>query len=239
MTACEFGNRHRWIGGLLTAAAMLLLGAPAGDGPALAIAPAVIGALAVGGGILKGLGGRRKNPKLWRAPRGRLDYYGGMEESDIRRLHEGRLEGPGLGFSQGEMEARSGPERSEAEAQYKGNLAGLEQGVAGSNLGRLSGAYFRGKQRAAAEHLSRMSDIRRRNLLAGAFQRRSDLYNRLSATGGALARNVGYYNASRLAQTRASDATKQAYLNTAGGAMSALAGSMGGMGGFGGAGGIV
>lgn len=203
---------RRFLEGLWT----VLICLPAADdaGLSLAVAPvAVYGAAALGSAALRALGGRRKNPGYFTPSKARVGEYGEMEYEDIKRLRgPDPYGGEDLGFGKGVMEARMGEGASEAQAEYRSDLGALERNVSRSPTMALSGSYLRGKQRALQGLLARTADIRRRNLIADAFQRRADYRFRLGAVQDAYGTAASLYNAARGAKVAARDATRSAYL---------------------------
>lgn len=219
----EFGRRHRRIGIFLGSIALLLLNAavPRGD-VSCAIAPAVVAGVAAGGAILSALSNRRK-ASGYRPSSGFIKQYEHLQRRDVDKLYQpDAFSGPGLGFTKEQMAARAGVEGTEAQSEYKGNIAGIERQASSGSLRRSSGSYFRNKQRATEGLLSRTSDIRRRNILANAVQSRRDLYARLGAVGDAYSQGANI-----LAGRRPGQSSLSVLGNAAGQGMMGFAGSYG------------
>lgn len=190
-----FGRRHRRLGVLSGAVAMLLasLVQVRHPGVFLAFGPAAgIALAAAGGAIAKGIAARRAGG--YQPSRGILRRYERLEAGDINRLYgNDPYSGKDLGFNPTQMAAQYGEQADESQAQTKGDLAQIEQATRGQNLKTVSGAYFRGKQRAGEAGLAREADIRRRNIIADAAQRRQDYAFRLASVGQAYRGGASMY----------------------------------------------
>lgn len=121
--------------------------------------------------------------------------YEGWTHDDLQRLHgPNPYEGNDIGFSQNQIEGRMGEGVDESQAEFKSDVGNIEREAAAGNMNPLSGAYHRAKQRALEAHLARDTDVRRRNLILDAMQRRQDLQDRLRMTSGAYGQGVNVYN---------------------------------------------
>lgn len=144
------------------------------------------------GKILEGYG----TASHYRPKKSYIHDYEGAQHGDIMRQYSANpYGGDDLGFTKNQIEGRMGEGVDESQAEFKSDTGALERSAAGNNARPLSGAYQRAKQRALEAHLARSSDIRRRNLILDAVQRREDFDNRLRRTSGALAQGTGLYNA--------------------------------------------
>ncbi|HKQ98851.1 MAG TPA: hypothetical protein VJV75_13325 [Candidatus Polarisedimenticolia bacterium] len=171
-------------------------------------------------------------PKSWRPSKSYLKALQGYQASDMARLHSADpFGGPGLGFSDAEMMAKIGSGVDQAQTEYAANLGDIERQAAIAGPGGASassGAYLRNRQRAAGGLLGRSALVRRENVIENAGQKRSDLYNRIGATGAERGYSTNLYNA--VEQERAKK--RMAPYSTAGGiadvALSAYGMGMGG-----------
>jgi hypothetical protein len=177
----RFGERHRRLGVFLGTLAWVALVALVPAGPfQLAIPPLVIAGIAAAGAIAKAHGSRVQQG--YQPSKKYIKNYENWQQSDLARLREkDPFRGEDLGFNRGQMAARMGESGTESEAEYRSDLGQIERATRGGGLATVSGAYHRGRQRATQAHLARIADIRRRNLIADAVQRREDLYNRIGA----------------------------------------------------------
>lgn len=153
--------------------------------------------LGVGGGStpLGKIGAGYGTKSYFRPKKKVVRDYEHWQHADIARLRgPNPYSGDDLGFTKNQIEARMGENTEEAAAEYGAAKGALERSVAGNNLRALSGSYARAKERALEGHLARTADIRRRNLILDAMQRRADLQYRLGSTGNALSQGVGLYN---------------------------------------------
>lgn len=205
------------------------------DGMNLALPPAVIGAAIVGGALIKGLGSGRPKFTGYKPSRKRLQYYEGREAGDIESLYEGRPydTDPTIGYAPHEVEARFGQRTDELAAAG----AGLRQRVTnrfrgGAAAGMLSGSYGRSLQRTETGIMGMKSDIRRKNILAQAGQRREDFRYRAGRTTGAYQYGTGLMNRFAAGKYQADLAKAQAkakFFDQLGGAVGSLgAGGAGG-----------
>lgn len=173
----EFGKRHGWIGGLLYAVVCILLDLYVPRGTfGLAMGPALgVGLAAGAGALMKAIGSQPG----YRPNRSNLRHYEGLQREDIDRLYGADpYGGSDLGLNKTQMAAQTGDQDAEAQAEYKGQVGDIERDAASGNLRPLSGAYYRAKQGALSSMLGRVSDIRRRNLIADAYVRREDFDRR-------------------------------------------------------------
>ena len=111
----EFGNRHRWIGGLLYAVVAVLLERYVPHGTfALAFGPAAGVALAAGAGALAKAFGDRP---YYRPSKSNLRHYEGLQREDIDRLYgSDPYGGDSLGLNKTQMAAQTGDQDAEAQA---------------------------------------------------------------------------------------------------------------------------
>jgi len=150
----------------------------------MAIGPAIVAGIAAAGAVAKSIGGKVKPG--YRPSKRAIRGYEGHEYEDIQRLYKkDPYSGDDLGFNKNQMAAQMGEEGRESQSEYKSDLGQLERETRGSGLRTVSGAYFRGRQRVTEAHLGRIADIRRRNLIADALQRREDFGNRLRSVQSA------------------------------------------------------
>lgn len=155
----------------------------------------------------------------YQPPIGQVRAYGADQAADIARLRgPNPFAGSDLGYGQNVMEAAMAPGTDEAAAEYQSELGQINQAAAtgGSPLS-LSGAVFRAKQRALEGSLGRITDVRRRNLIADAVQRRQDLYNRLGEETTAYGQAASLYSAGRQQKVAAATAPYQAVSDVAAG----------------------
>lgn len=180
-----WGERHRRAGiffGAILCVALNYLAARV-DGPRMAIVPAVIGGLAVASAAAKYLSSRKSRPKPYGPSRSYLKALEAYQRGDIERLHKPRpFEGEDLGYTPNEMGARIGEGVDQAQSEYASELSDLDRSAAKMGApAQASGSLFRARQRAAQGLLGRSAEVRRRNVIEDARQRREDFYNRLRA----------------------------------------------------------
>jgi hypothetical protein len=157
--------------------------------------------------------------------KGYIHDYEGMYHADVARQNSADpYSGSDLGFSPNVMQAKTGEGIDESGAEYKQDLGALDRDVASGNMRPLSGAYARAKQRALEGHLARTSDIRRRNLILDAMQRRTDLATRTEAARSAYSGGTNVYNSYADQATRRRSQIYGGYGELVGSAADAYAG---------------
>jgi len=160
-------------------------------------------------GIFSGLGGayaasKAKNPYKpnKRIPRN-LEEWG---YQDIRSLYRDTpapgaeyagagYEGPGLGYSEAELEGQFGEGRDAIAGEY----AGEQQRTADrfrspGGLGIQSAQYARAQQRSDLARVARANELKRRMVVENAQQKRADKMARIAATTGFYGQEVDLLN---------------------------------------------
>jgi hypothetical protein len=162
--------------------------------------------------------------------------YEGLEHEDLTRLYKSKdpYSARGLGFS---------PQTLRAQYAYGRNLtrgAETRERQRSSDRWRSSGSVGRGTvQHQRSQERRDIAATNRANMqstqimLANEVQRRSDLFARLSAVGGAFARNVEMYNKAKGAEYAHSKWRNAGMYEAGGKAVDDFAGMMAGMGGGG------
>ena len=203
-----------------------LAAAASGAAQGTAIMPGWGTAVGAGIGLLSNyFGSRRSTPNYYAPGKGEIRGLAAKRLSDINRLYgPNPYSGSDLGFGQNVMEARMTPASDEAAAEYRADVGNIERNAAvGGGANMLTGAYLRGKQRALQGSLARISDIRDRNLIADAVQRRSDFFNRYGVTNQAYAGDVNLYNAAEAGKRATADYNRSLLGETVGDTATSIA----------------